>query len=134
MEDIQEKFNKINKAYGALIGDLSFMQFGISEELLPYSKKDIEAAMIYQAMYCKKKGDQEAINIMVYGYMQLALFIPRDKYDIVKEAYLPDGLTRIKKDAHLKEKFFKIQDEIINDMKKRSEHINSLLKIEDSNI
>lgn len=126
----QIDFNKINEKYGALLGDLSFMQFGICDKLLPFSKQDIETALLTQAVYCKSKGDQKATNVMVYGYMHLALFITREKYDIVKEAYLPDGLPRIKADIELKEKFFKIQDEIMSDMKKRNEHICRILGTE----
>lgn len=123
-------FNEVNKKYGTLLGDLSFMWCGICDQLLPFSKKDIEAALLAQAIYLKSKRDQGGINLMVYGYIQLSLFIPREKYDIVKEAYLPDGFSRIKANKESKEKFFKIQDEIMNDMKKRTEHINRILDIE----
>ncbi|MFA5090477.1 MAG: hypothetical protein WC510_05570 [Candidatus Omnitrophota bacterium] len=129
----QIDFNKINEKYGALLEDLAFMAFGICDELLPYPKEDIESALLAQAIYAKSKGDQQALNIMVYGYMQLAVFIPREKYNIVKEAYSPDGLLKIKADAELKPSFFKIQDEITNDMKKRTEHINKILNIQSSN-
>lgn len=121
--------NKINEKYGALLGNLSFMWCGICDELLPFSKRDIETALLTQAINYKSKGDQESINIMVHGYIKLAMFIHREKYDIVREAYLPDGLSSIKANAELKEKFFKIQDEIMNDTKKRAEHINKVLGI-----
>ena len=53
--------NQINHKYGALIEDTDFMFFGISDRLLPYSKQDIENALIVQGMYYKDNGDEKIL-------------------------------------------------------------------------
>ena len=81
--------NDINKKYGALLQDLDFMMcFGACERFLPYTKKEIETALMTQALIASEKNDKKTVETMIMCYQDLARFLPYDEYNINKIAYV----------------------------------------------
>ena len=104
------------------------MLLGKSERLLPFPKSDIEVALITLALSCHKAGDEEGRELALGGYLELAQFIPYEKFLIVKQFYVrgwPEALTHedIKKDD-----FLLIQKDIVEEMTQRKKKIAEILK------
>lgn len=120
--------NQISAKFCAIIEDLSFMtDFGISDRLLPYPKEVIGNALLSQALLYRNKGDRNKLDMAIMAYLHLSLFIPYEKYKIVKIAYGPQGVgALLKADGRTKDNFLAIQNEILGDMKKRMETVVKL--------
>ena len=113
--------NEINEKYGFLLENLDFMLFGAPDNLLPYPKKDVESALLAQALYYTSKKDQFFLNTITWGYVMLSQFIPYEKYNVVKIIYGPLGFFAFQKEnKEIKNKFFMIQNEILIDMEERA--------------
>lgn len=123
--------NKINEKYGALIENLDFMMiFGACDKFLPFSKKEIEAALITQALYLKDRDDKRMLDMLIVCYQNLSLFLPYEKYNIVKKVYSFDGGLQNLKDENYRSKFLKILNETIAEIKERTNELYKILQLE----
>ena len=120
--------NDIVQKYSCLLEDTSFMQFGRSERLLPAPKSDIDAVLTIFALSCQKAGDENGMQAAMNGYMELATFIPHEKFCIVKKFYNPKGLEMLADKDIEKDEFLKIQNEIVGEMGQRKKRINEVLE------